>query len=295
MVVLGMDKFILSFLTILAIILLIFFYRKRKEDESNLGFKILGYYLLGAFSFTINGFTLPLGFLIFLLFVRPNQNVKTKQRVVYLGLAVFLLQLIIPTVEEYFYERPRQVSSSSDNLYNIDFTGDWNTIRHRMQIDSNARLENFHTEYQQNGQIKYLNYDLVSHGEDSFIYYNVVFSTETKAYTIRRHKVGDQWMQFDRSVLANRFFEVLDLVQVRQLLPKHSYQEMALNSDGDLISYAVEDRKKYLIQENQLKEITNDELPIKGFFITSCGTVKMNETTFGCESEVDYFFDVKAQ
>jgi len=46
------------------------------DTESNVQLKIVGYFLLGAFTFSLNGFAFPLGFILFLLFFRPTKNRK---------------------------------------------------------------------------------------------------------------------------------------------------------------------------------------------------------------------------
>jgi hypothetical protein len=283
--------------TIVVIFLLISIYKRRVESEPHLGWKIVGYYLLGAFTFRMNDIPLPLGFLLFLLFFRPAKNVKTKQHAAFLGLAIIMIQLMIPALDEYMYERPREVAGSSATISEVRFTNDWGKIRDQLNIDPDAHLENFRAEYQKQGEIKRLTFDLVSRSEEGFILYDIRYSTETKTYTIKRRKVGDQWPQYDRTVSASRFFEVLDQVQVRKLSPEHPYERIVLNSDGELASYAIKDRKKYWIHGNEMKEITDDQLPVRGYYVTACGRKETYETTTGstrsssCEGEVDYFFE----
>ncbi len=131
-------------LAIILIVLLVFIYKKREETESNLGWKIVGYFWLGAFAFKVNEMPLPLGFLLFLLIFRPMTNVKTKKRSAYLGLACFLiLYLISPAVERELFERPRDVVAASNNMFQIKFTNDWRTIRDQLKIDEHARLVYF--------------------------------------------------------------------------------------------------------------------------------------------------------
>jgi hypothetical protein len=285
-------------LTVVVIWLLVSYYKTREEPETYLGWKLVGYYLVGAFTFRFNDFPFPLGYILFLLFFRPTTNVKAKQRAAFLGLAIFFAQLIIPALDEYLYERPREVAGSSVNIYEVNFTHDWSTIREKMSIDPDAHLENFRAEYQKDGQIKRLSYDLVTRSEEGFIRYDIDYSSETKEYTIKRRKVGKQWLQYNRTVLASRFFAVLDQVQVRNLSPEHSYERIILTSDGEMASYAIKDRKKYLIRGNVMDEITDDELPVKGYYVTACGMNETYKTTtgstrsYGCEGEVDYFFDV---
>lgn len=82
----------------ISLLLLVLFYRKRREDESWLPLKLLGYSVLGAFAFMMNGLRLPLGFAAFLLFLfaRPKANREAKHRATYFGLCLFLLQSIAP-------------------------------------------------------------------------------------------------------------------------------------------------------------------------------------------------------
>ena len=131
---------------------------------------------LSAFTFRLNEYALPVGFVVFLLFFRPVKNIKTKQNSAYLGLAFYLLQLIIPAVEEYIYEYPREVAASSSNMYEVPFTHEWTAIRDRIEIDPRAHLEDFHAEYQKDGEIDRLSYKLVSRSAEGFIHYRIDYS-----------------------------------------------------------------------------------------------------------------------
>lgn len=299
-----MEQLFVIILTGLVIVAFVLIYRNREEAEANLGYKIVGYYLLGAFTFRLNEYALPVGFVVFLLFFRPAKNVKAKQHSAYLGLAFYLLQLIVPYVEEYIYEYPREVAASSSNIYEVQFTNDWTAIKDHMQIDPSAHLENFHAQYQKDGEIERLSYNVVSRSGDGFILYDVDYLAKTKEYSIQRTKVGDQWGQFDRTVFAARFFEVLDQAQVRQLSDPNGDEGNYLISDGEMNSYAVKKSNKYSIQGDEINEITNDQLPIKGYYITTCARPQMQEETatssgsarsHGCEQQVDYFFDLQKE
>jgi len=291
-----MSMFINILTSIILIIMLVCIYKKRENDETNLGFKIIVYYLLGSFTFRMNEFPVPLGFLIFLFFLRPTTNRSAKHYSAYLGLAFFVLQLILPAVQEYWYERPREIAASSANMYQVPFAKDWLTIQEQLDIDPDARLEKFRAEYQKDGEIIRLSYDAVGQSDNEFVYYDIDFSTETQAYTVKRRKVGPQWLQYDRSVFASRFFEVFDEVQVRNLSPEDSFDRIILNSDGEFTSYAIEKGKKYLIRGEEIRELTNEELPVEGYTISTCGRTTYETTSSytrssGCLGDVDYFFD----
>lgn len=291
-----MSMFINILASIVLIVMLVYIYKKREENETNLGFKIIGYYLLGSFTFRMNEFPVPLGFLVFLFFFRPIANRTAKHYSAYLGLAFFVLQLIIPAVQEYWYERPRDIAASSANMYQVPFAKDWLTIQEQLDIDPDARLEKFRAEYHKDGEIIRLSYDAVGRSDHEFVYYDIDFSSETQAYTVKRRKVGPQWLQYDRSVFASRFFEVFDEVQVRNLTPEPSFDRIILNSDGEEVKYAIEDRKKLLIEGIEIRELMNDELPVEGYTISACGRTTYETTSSytrssGCLGDVDYFFD----
>ncbi|MBG9944936.1 hypothetical protein ABD77_23890 [Brevibacillus formosus] len=285
-------------LTIILIGLLVFIYQKREETESNLGWKVVGYFWLGAFTFKVNETPLPLGFLLFLLIFRPMTNVKTKKRSAYLGLACFLiLHLILPAVERDLFERPRDVAAASDNMFQINFTNDWMTIRDQLKIDEHARLVYFKANYQKNGQIDRLYYNVVSVSEKDSIYYDIHFSADTNRYTIGAEKVGVEGLEYVEFVEASRFFEVLDEVQVRNLSLEQPFVGYTLRFDGERIKDADEYRRKYLILGKEIKTITSDQLPIEGYPIQLCGKEKPYELPGGsgvsnrCEENADFFFD----
>ena len=73
---------ILSLATLILIInYLRYLYNKKEEVEEYLGFKLVGFYILGLFTFSFNfeyiKFVLPIGFIIYLLFMK-NKERKTE-------------------------------------------------------------------------------------------------------------------------------------------------------------------------------------------------------------------------
>jgi hypothetical protein len=77
--------------TIIVSLLLIVIYRRREENEDNLGWKIIGYYLLGGFNLSFNNLLLPIGIAIYFLFFRPSYNGKIKTYTVLFGFVMMLI------------------------------------------------------------------------------------------------------------------------------------------------------------------------------------------------------------
>jgi hypothetical protein len=67
----------------------------RAEEEEMLIPKLIGYSSLGAFKFLLQGFPLPLGFILYMFLFRPKTNVKIKKVAAILGLGIFFLGLLI--------------------------------------------------------------------------------------------------------------------------------------------------------------------------------------------------------
>lgn len=73
----------------IVVIGIIILYNNRSQNEELLVLKLIGYYLLGTFYISLNGFALPIGFVIS-LFLKPKENKGIKR-----GAAVFGLVLMI--------------------------------------------------------------------------------------------------------------------------------------------------------------------------------------------------------
>lgn len=146
-------------------------YQRRQVSENYLFLKLLGYTLLGGFTFSINELRLPLGFVVFLIFFRPGQNKQIKQLAAYLGLLLYLLQLAVPVVENYVFERPREIPAMGSNLYTFDFTEHWRTVRETFDMEQDAALSRFDAAYD-----------------------------NEQTFSIKRNRIEGPWLQYGRSV-----------------------------------------------------------------------------------------------
>lgn len=86
---------------------------------------------------------------------------------------------------------------------------------------------------------------------------------------------------------------MLDEIKVRNVSIAPLFERNILISDGELASYAIEDRRTYVIRGNEWQEVTNHDLPIEGYVITSCAKGETDAMSSGCENLVEYLFDAR--
>lgn len=77
--------------TVLLIVNVIFLVRKKADEESNFPLKIIGYFILGSFAFNMNQISLPVGFVVYLLFFHPKVNGQVKRKAAVSGVIAFVV------------------------------------------------------------------------------------------------------------------------------------------------------------------------------------------------------------
>lgn len=76
--------------------ILVYIYKTFKtEEEEYAEFKVLGYYLLGGFRVFYNNLIIPLGFVVFLLFMKPEKNQKMKKVAAVFGVIMLFLGYVM--------------------------------------------------------------------------------------------------------------------------------------------------------------------------------------------------------
>lgn len=291
-----MGKYLNIIFTFLFIVGLIIIYNNSDKKEEYLFIKLSCYYLLGSFNVNFNKLAIPLGFFMYLVFLHPKSNAKSKLYAALLGITFFIIGLSVPVINKYLYERPIEISSNYININTIDFQRDWQLIKDRLEVNDDARLEDFEIEYEVDGTIRKLKFELISNKEEGLVHYFIELLPDKQKYIIKPKKI-EQWLQYDRLTTVGRFFHVLTLLNIEEVRPVGSYEWYVIKSSGELVSYAIKEYDKYIIiSKDNVKKISNDELPIKGYYISSFGMEKESEssesTSYGNKGEKDYFFDV---
>jgi len=255
-----------------------YIYSKSDKEEENIIFKIIGYFFLGAFLFRFNEFPIPLGFLVFLIFFKPIVNKVAKTRAAYLGLLVLFIGIISPMVSNYYFERPVEVVASSSNIYMLDTKEDWQKIQEKIGYPRDLKIEDFRVNYEEDGQIRDFRYDLVGYLENEIILYRVKLLPDKQVYSINAIKI-DQWAQYGRLVIADRFFEALEKVNLKEVVNQEKKLEWyVVASRGEYIT-SVEDATHFMYEEGKMTRVDNSDLPISGFYISLYGMRQISKTS----------------
>ncbi len=134
-------------------------------------------------------------------------------------------------------------------------------------------------------------FQLIGAYPDDFMHYWVKVNPKSNEYIIEGQRV-EEWLHYGRQLPASEFFSTLSVLDIKKLMPTDECAWYFINSTAKQSKYAVEEKKTYLIRDNKLIEIINEQLPIEGYYLIAGGFRKISETDYVGVEEVDYFFKV---
>lgn len=151
-------------LLVFTIFSLVYLYNNKEEVENYLGLKLVGFYLLGAFTFNFNldsfALTIPVGFAIYFIFMknkeRPNSIIKKKASI--LGLIILCLGILNSIIYNKVEYRDREIS-----IKNISIKGlknDYEIIKKELGIEDMAGVESLDLQYNKEDKIRSLQYTI---------------------------------------------------------------------------------------------------------------------------------------
>lgn len=151
-------------LLIFVIFFLVYLYTNKEETENYLGLKLVGIYLLGAFTFNFNldSFTLiiPVGFVIYLAFMknkeRANNIIKKKASV--LGVVILCLGGLNSLIYNKVEYRDREIPIKNISIKSLK--NDYEIIKKELDIEHMLGVESFELEYNENNKIRSLRYTI---------------------------------------------------------------------------------------------------------------------------------------
>ena len=282
-----MTNYIGLFLFFLILIATILIYRRSDDFEPYLFLKLIGYTILGGFTFHWNDWRLPLGFLVFLLFFRNSKvNAKAKKRAAYVGLVVFLLQFIIPFIETTIYEWPRKVELQNTNFYNGSMVEEWKNIHNELGGMSNGmEVTDFKMVLTDKGEMEDLRIDMEEYTYPQTTFYRITLAENDEELIVKRKKVEREPNLNEETTYteASFFLAQLDLIK-KPMLNHEGAAFNTLRSSGQRTGYGVKEGVNYQIDTAGKEKVPDAELPIEAIVVDVCDP--------GCEEYEHFLFDV---
>ena len=176
-------------LLIFVILYLVYLYVKKCEEKENyLGVKLIGFYLLGAFTFNFNNFSfiIPVGFAIYLIFMSSKQRTNNiiKKKACIMGLIIVCFGWINTMIYNAVEYRDEEITIK--NLSVKSLKNDYEMIKKELDIDDFASVESLELEYKENNKIKSLSYTIKDLNNKTYY-----ISTNKNGYIINKNKTND--------------------------------------------------------------------------------------------------------
>ena len=235
-------------LLIFVMFFLVHLYNNKEEVENYLGLKLIGFYLLGAFTFNFNldSFTLiiPIGFVIYLAFIKNKERLNSliKKKASILGLAILCLGGLNSIIYNRVEYRDREIPIKNISIKGL--SNDYEIIKKELGIDHMSGVESFELEYNENNKIRSLHYTI--QGLDNKTYY---ISGNDNSYSISTSKTYDNEDEIS-------IFNSMDYnTDVEKLLDVISNTKFKKYKNSAYYTVIYEDEQDYYEDDNSLYTI----------------------------------------
>ncbi|KGR77995.1 hypothetical protein [Ureibacillus manganicus] len=290
--------------TVILIVSFIFLVLKKEDAESYFALKIVGYFILGSFALNINEISLPLGFIVYLLFFRPSANIDVKRMASIFGVLAFILvHWILPYAIDEWNKRPVFIEHELGSVYTMNFQDEYEQIKQELKLENqNSRLENFKIEYVKDGRITDLSWDLLVQNSSTYNLYHIRYDIGKRSYQITINEV-ETWTQYNRLIEADHFFENLNMLDINSVTEaKGEFSSFVIQSTGERTNYGVENRTLYFVLNGETELLDDIQLPVECYYISTYAMKKTSEIkddqgeirqeSFEGTEYSDYLFDV---
>ena len=248
---------------IVAIIGLVKIHKCKEEDEEYLVLKIIGFYLLGSFSFNFNitefmYIFVPIGFFVYYIFMehKERKNKVLKNKCAKWGLIVLTISFVsnnLNGIMNHFEYRDININSTGNIK---DLSLEWKTIKSKCNIDDNVPLDGARIIYNKDGKIEDLTYFLIDYNKNKS--YQVNFENENY------HIVGNKYDGYDYNFNSHYDTKTENFLKVvTQISDSHKmmdYNEInyekeleGSNEGYDLYSVNIKNNKYKKIKEKDLQ------------------------------------------
>ncbi|MDF2556321.1 MAG: hypothetical protein K0R71_149 [Bacillales bacterium] len=290
---------------LILIISFLFLMKKGDETESNFPLKIIGYFILGSFAFKINQISLPLGFVVYLLFFFPKLNEDVKRKAAVFGVLTFLLTFwSIPFVIEKWENRPTYIDHQLGSVYTMNFQKEYELVKKQIRFNKmEIKLEDFRVNYNKDGRITEIGWQLRGQNGSGYNLYQISYNFSKNKYIVTYNQV-DNWLQYNRLIGADHFFETLILLDIKDITHnKGDFSSYGIQSTGERTNYEMKNKNHFVILNREIKLLDDEKLPVEGYYISTYAIKKTGEVkdkrgnitqeSFEGTEASDYLFDVE--
>lgn len=248
---------------IVAIIGLVKIHKCKEEDEEYLVLKMIGFYLLGSFSFNFNitEFTyifVPIGFFVYYLFMehKERKNKVLKNKCAKWGLIILTISFVINNLNgimNHFEYRDININSTGNIK---DLSLEWKTIKSKCNIDDNVPLDGARIIYNKDGKIEDLTYFLIDYNKNKS--YQVNFENENYHIVVNKYDGYDYNFNSHYGTKTENFLKVVDHISDSHKMMDYNEinyeKELEGSNEGyDLYSVNIKNNKYKKIKEKDLQ------------------------------------------
>ncbi|MQR97384.1 hypothetical protein [Fictibacillus phosphorivorans] len=215
--------------------LILIYLKKADHEEPNIGWKLIGYFFLGTFTFRIESLVLPVGIAIFLLFFLPKLivNKDAKKWAVSLGVLSFISSIIVSHSVAAFYEEVLHVKAGT-NVYEMNFYNEYEKVKKALHAEGELAINNLEINFNSDGEVWQFNYETSYYRDGRDM--NAWITMHDGNYQISTHVMDEELEMVNRENFISSpsiYFKALDLHGLKNMVPKgDSYYVSFTNSDA---------------------------------------------------------------
>ena len=248
---------------IVVIIGLVKIHKCKEEDEEYLVLKMIGFYILGSFSFNFNitefmYIFVPIGFFVYYIFMehKERKNKVLKNKCAKWGLIVLTISFVsnnLNGIMNHFEYRDININSTGNIK---DLSLEWKTIKSKCNIDDNVPLDGARIIYNKDGKIEDLTYFLIDYNKNKS--YQVNFENENYHIVVNKYDGYDYNFNSHYGTKTENFLKVVDHISDSHKMMDYNEinyeKELEGSNEGyDLYSVNIKNNKYKKIKEKDLQ------------------------------------------
>lgn len=273
---LNKGKVVNIIISILWSIILIFWFIKiyinEDEKEKSLLLILVLIFFLCSFKLQLDQYPIPLGYLVYLIFVRNNlrTNIQAKRQAAIAGLVTFLISAFLPVITEEIGNNKVIIETDVINAKSFimqDFIDD---ISWECGIPVNSKIENYNISFFEDGSIERMKFILSCKNGEQYSRFHFR-SNDGYEWNVRTY-MDNRYPQYNRLCDTPKFIRAFDsLINMNGVFPEGEFVEYCLSFEGYYQSVDMKDRQTFALEKDSLNKVPIEDLPAEGYWIMVYG------------------------